>query len=64
MTAQLNHRRRDPRQVSAGIYYQFEAETKEESVRLRVKFTQQQINTSPREALRSPLKLTSCTKKS
>ncbi len=34
LTAQLNYRRRDRRQVSAGICYQFEAETKEESVLL------------------------------
>ena len=47
LTAELNYRRRNREQVSAGIYYQFEAETKEETVTLRVKFTQQQITTSP-----------------
>ena len=42
LTAELNYRHRNRGQVSAGIYYQFEAEAKE---RLRVKFTQQQITT-------------------
>ena len=49
LTAELNYRRRNRGQVSAGIYYQFEAETKPESVRLRVKFTQQQTTAPPNE---------------
>ncbi|MDJ0600402.1 MAG: hypothetical protein QNJ37_16375 [Crocosphaera sp.] len=49
MTAQLKYRKRERKQVEASQYYQFEAETKEEPVRLRVKFKQEQINTSPGE---------------
>ncbi len=47
MTAELNYRRRERKQVDAGTYYQFQSETKEEPVRLRVRFTQQQVDTSP-----------------
>ena len=47
LTAELNYRLRERKEVEAGIYYQFESETKEDSIRLRVKFTQQQVNTSP-----------------
>lgn len=46
LIAELNYRSRNRGQVSAGIYYQFEAETKEESVGLRVKFKKEQVNTS------------------
>ena len=47
LTAELNYRLRERKEVEAGIYYQFESETKEDSIKLRVKFTQQQVNTSP-----------------
>jgi hypothetical protein len=49
LTAELDYRSRNREQVSASIYYQFESETKEEPIRLRVKFNQQQVNTSPRQ---------------
>ena len=46
LTATLNYRRRKRGQVKHSQYYQFEAETREESVRLRVRFTKQQITAS------------------
>ncbi|GAB4541088.1 MAG: hypothetical protein Tsb0014_32800 [Pleurocapsa sp.] len=49
LTAQLNYRSRNREQVSPGIYYQFKAETNEESVRLRVRFKQEQITTPPNQ---------------
>lgn len=51
LTAQLNYRPREPKPkpVKANQYYQFEAETKEEPVRLRVKFKQEQITSFPSE---------------
>ncbi len=49
LTAQLDYRKREREQVKVKQYYQFEAETREESVRLRVKFTQQQITSFPSE---------------
>jgi len=45
LSATLNYRKRKREQVQAGIYYQFESETKEETVRLQVKFTQEQVGT-------------------
>ncbi|MGL5880885.1 MAG: hypothetical protein ACRC2V_24350 [Xenococcaceae cyanobacterium] len=47
LTAELHYRRRERKQVDAGTYYQFESETREEPVTLRVRFTQQQVTTSP-----------------
>lgn len=46
LSATLNYRRRKREQVKAGTYYQFESQTKEEPVRLQVKFTQAQVTTS------------------
>lgn len=46
LTATLNYHRRRIQQVKPDEYYQFEAETKEETVRLQVKFTQEQVTTS------------------
>ncbi|MEG4029889.1 MULTISPECIES: pPIWI_RE_Z domain-containing protein [unclassified Microcoleus] len=46
LTATLNYRRRERDRVQAGTYYQFESETKEETVRLQVKFTQAQVGTT------------------
>ncbi|MGL5060390.1 MAG: hypothetical protein ACRC62_10455, partial [Microcoleus sp.] len=46
LTATLNYRRGRIQQVKADEYYQFEAETKEETVRLQVKLTQEQVTTS------------------
>ncbi|MEG4147761.1 pPIWI_RE_Z domain-containing protein [Microcoleus sp. Pol12B5] len=46
LTATLNYRRRERDGVQAGTYYQFESETKEETVRLQVKFTQAQVGTT------------------
>ncbi len=46
LSATLNYRRRKREQVEAGTYYQFESSTKEEPVRLQVKFTQPQVITS------------------
>lgn len=45
LRATLKYRRREREQVKAKTYYQFESETKEETVRLQVKFTQMQIGT-------------------
>ncbi|MEG5033543.1 pPIWI_RE_Z domain-containing protein [Microcoleus sp. AT3-D2] len=45
LTATLSYRRRERGQVEDDNYYQFESETKEETVRLQVKFTQAQITT-------------------
>lgn len=50
LTATLEYRQRESQQVKANTYYQFEAKTKETSVRLQVKFTTEQIkvcHTSP-----------------
>ncbi|MEG4250286.1 pPIWI_RE_Z domain-containing protein [Microcoleus sp. Pol10D4] len=46
LTATLSYRRRERGQVEDDTYYQFESETKEETVKLQVKFTQAQITTS------------------
>ncbi len=45
LSATLNYRRRKRETVEVGTYYQFESETKEEKVRLQVKFTQEQVGT-------------------
>ena len=49
LTAELNYRHREGAEVSVGVYYKFEAETGEDSVTLRVKFKQEQINEPPTE---------------
>ncbi len=45
LSATLEFRRGECEQVQAEVYYQFESETKEEKVRLQVKFTQKQVGT-------------------
>ncbi len=46
LIATLNYHRRERKKVEPKTYYQFEAQTKEETVRLQVKFTQDQVITS------------------
>ncbi|HAX76899.1 MAG TPA: hypothetical protein DCY88_13920 [Cyanobacteria bacterium UBA11372] len=46
LTATLNYRRRERDRVEDDTYYQFESETKEEPVKLQVKFTQAQVGTA------------------
>ena len=46
LSATLNYRRRERGNVEAGTYYQFESNTKDEPVRLQVKFTQSQVSTN------------------
>lgn len=46
LKATLNYRTRKRKQVEAGTYYQFESNTKDEPVRLQVKFTQSQVTTN------------------
>ena len=45
LSAELEFRRRERKQVKAKTYYQFESETQAETVRLQVKFTQPQVTT-------------------
>ncbi len=46
LSATLNYRERERKKVEAGTYYQFESATKDEPVRLQVKFTQSQVGTN------------------
>ena len=46
LRATLNYSRRERKQVEASTYYQFESNTKDEPVRLQVRFTQVQVGTN------------------
>ena len=46
LSAELEFRKRELKQAEAGVYYQFEAQTEDETVKLQINFTQSQVRTS------------------